>query len=65
MTRRAWLPHPARTIPAPRPCPAGVRYATELIALAALRAHTGDSGQEAAPCWLGCGGFHHRPRRPS
>jgi hypothetical protein len=62
---RAWLPHPARTIPAPPPCPAGTRYPTQLIAVTALHGRVGDSGFDAVPCWLGCGGFHHQPRERS
>ena len=33
MTRHTWLRHPARTIPAPPPCPAGARYASQALAV--------------------------------
>ncbi|MBC2903174.1 hypothetical protein [Streptomyces cupreus] len=59
---RPQLPHPARTIGRRRRCPAGIRYRTKALALAALHGHVGDSGQEAVPCGLGCGGWHHQRR---
>lgn len=62
MTRHAWLPHPARAIPPPRPCPAGTRYATHELALAALLHGLGNHRLDAALCPLGCGGWHHVPQ---
>lgn len=62
MTRHAWLPHPARTIPAPAACPAGTRYTSHTLAYAALLHGLGNHQLDTAPCQLGCGGWHHQPR---
>jgi hypothetical protein len=62
VTRHTWLRHPARTIPTPPPCPAGTRYASQALAVAALHGRVGYSGLEDVLCPHGCGGWHHQER---
>lgn len=61
MTRRAWLRHPARTIPAPPPCPNGPRYSSPTLALAALLHGLTHTSLEPVECDLGRGGWHNLP----
>lgn len=58
MTGRAWLRHPAKTIHPPA-CPAGTRYTSQALALAALTHGYGNPQLAATACTHGCGGWHH------
>lgn len=63
MTRRAWLPHPARhNIGRPPTCPIGDRFTTRNHALDALTHGLGPHGLHTVTCPQGCGGWHNLPR---
>jgi hypothetical protein len=56
-------PHPARTTPAPTPCPGGPRFRTRQLATAALGINP--SGLTAQPCAHGCAGWHIVTKEPA
>lgn len=58
MSPRWRPPHPARTIPAPPPCPAGDRFASRALAQQALLGSNAPIHLTPTRCSLGCGGWH-------
>ncbi|MEU1273030.1 hypothetical protein [Streptomyces sp. NPDC005799] len=58
MTRRAWLPHPARTVGQSRPCSTGLPRFTNLDRAREARIHGHGNHQLTAWACHQCGGAH-------